>query len=151
MGWRGHQRWAKDKSRWVLKNLGNFFSNEHKNSIFVNERLRKTRSNMSTPPLKKWHYMGLHCIFILWLCNFMKILIDNLIMITNVQSDPIRWIGKERHVWPCFLKIGEFCAHWKGIFLDFLKLNLLSSLSNANAIFLEHPVQYQDCTVVYNC
>ena len=49
-----------------------------------------------------------------------------------------------------FTKIGSFCAHWKGNFLNFSKLTLLSSLvhfwcplwpfKRGSQFFLGHPV-----------
>ena len=49
------------KVRWVLKNSGNFLSNEHKNSQFLGKNGWEKWGQTWLPPLKKWHYQRSPC------------------------------------------------------------------------------------------
>ena len=56
------------KVGWVLKNSGNFLSNEHKNSPLLWKNRWEKWGQICLPPLKKWHYMTLWVPYRFLLC-----------------------------------------------------------------------------------
>ena len=84
---------------WVLKNSGNFLSNEHKNSPFLCKTAKKNEVKHAYPSWRNDIILGVDSCLA---CNSMKILIDNnLILITMDRKHHVKSYHRSVKVHVC--------------------------------------------------